>query len=174
MSARRTAIVVMGVAGSGKSTVGAVLARALGLPFVEGDALHGEANIAKMRAGEPLTDSDRAPWLAAIGGVLADEARFPRGVVVACSALKVRYRDTLRTRAGSTRFLFLDLPPALAATRVRQRHGHFMPAKLIPSQFAALEHPSQSETDVTRLDASAPVATLVECAVAALARDPRG
>src|SRR5690348_2657036 len=98
----------MGVSASGKSTVGEALARALSLPFVEGDELHSRHNIQKMSHGEPLTDEDRAPWLRAIGSLLGDDTRRPRGVVVACSALKAAYRDVLRAASPAVRFVYLD------------------------------------------------------------------
>ncbi|WP_394553784.1 gluconokinase [Agromyces sp. MMS24-JH15] len=138
------AIVVMGVSGSGKSTVGAALAEALGLAFVDGDDLHPPANVAKMAAGVPLDDDDRAPWLRAVGLRLAEGE-----VVVACSALRVRYRDRLRELATGTRFVFLDLDRDELARRLGQRPGHFMPASLLDSQLAALERPDASEGVLT-------------------------
>jgi gluconokinase len=166
----RLPIVVMGVSASGKSTVGAALARALTLPFVDGDELHNRHNIEKMSRGEPLTDEDRAPWLAAIASVLADEARYPRGVVVACSALKASYRSQLRAASPAARIVFLDASPQLIAERMAARRHHFMPATLAASQFAALERPDLTDRGVVRLDAALPVEALVEAARRSLQR----
>ena len=130
-------VVVMGVSGSGKSTVGAALAQRLRVPFVDGDDLHPPANVAKMAAGHPLDDHDRYPWLEAIGEWLAahDEA----GGVVASSALKRKYRDQLRHHARRAEFVNLPGPPKVIAARQATRPGHFMPASLLTSQFATLE-----------------------------------
>jgi len=133
-------VVVMGVSGSGKTTVGAALADALGLPFVDGDSLHPAANVAKMAAGIPLDDADRAPWLDAIGAVLAAGP-----VVVACSALKRAYRDRLRAAAPALQLVFLDGSPSLLASRMAARPGHFMPTTLLDSQLATLERPEPDE-----------------------------
>jgi len=137
-------VVVMGVSGSGKTTVGAALADALGLRFVDGDAMHPAANVAKMAAGIPLDDADRAPWLDAIGAVLADGP-----VVVACSALKRAYRDRLRAAAPDLQLVFLDGAPALLASRMAARPGHFMPTSLLDSQLATLERPDPDEHALT-------------------------
>jgi len=137
-------VVVMGVSGSGKTTVGAALADALGLRFVDGDALHPAANVAKMAAGIPLDDADRAPWLDAIGAVLADGP-----VVVACSALKRAYRDRLRAAAPGLQLVFLDGDRALLASRMAARPGHFMPTSLLDSQLATLERPDPDEHALT-------------------------
>lgn len=166
----RLAVVVMGVSASGKSTVGAALARTLSLPYVEGDELHGRHNIEKMSRGEPLTDEDRAPWLSAIASLLANEDRYPRGVIVTCSALKARYREKLRAAARAVRFVFLDASPELIASRMAGRHHHFMPPALAASQFAALERPASTETDVTTLDAALPLESIVDAARRALVR----
>lgn len=149
-------VVVMGVSGSGKSTVGSALAAALGVGFVDGDALHPAANVEKMAAGRPLGDDDRWPWLARVRGTLRQEA----GVVVACSALARRYRDLLR-QADGTRFVFLDVPEEEATRRLAQRPQHFMEASMVASQFAALERPADDETDVVVLDSVRPVDELV-------------
>lgn len=130
-------VVVMGVSGTGKSTVGGLLAGALGVPYAEADAFHPPANIAKMSAGTPLTDDDRAPWLQAIGAWARDRAGL--GGVVSCSALKRRYRDTLRTAAPGLFFLHLNGERELIAERLGGRAGHFMPTALLDSQFADLE-----------------------------------
>lgn len=151
----RVAIIVMGVAGSGKTTVGRALSKALGVPFIDGDDLHAAAARAKMAQGIALDDMDRMPWLDRIGAALADEARYPQGAVVACSALRGIYRDRLRTRVGpQLRFLFLQGDKALMRQRVARRKGHYMPVSLIDSQFAALE-PPEAESDVVTMAADA-------------------
>jgi gluconokinase len=130
-------VVVMGVSGSGKSTVGAALAQRLRVPFADADDLHPAANIAKMSAGQALDDHDRRPWLETIGGWLAEHVGT--GGVVSCSALKRRYRDQLRHHAPSVVFLHLDGSHDVIAARQASRPGHFMPASLLHSQFATLE-----------------------------------
>lgn len=136
-------VVVMGVAGAGKSAVGERLAARLAVPFVDGDALHPESNVAKMTAGSPLTDEDRWPWLAIVGTTLA-EAR-QSGLVVACSALRVSYRDAIRVHAPSTVFVHLDGSVELLRQRLGARAGHFMPPALLDSQLAVLEPLGQLE-----------------------------
>jgi gluconokinase len=126
----------MGVSGSGKSTVGSALAQRLRVPFVDADTLHPPANIAKMAAGEPLDDDDRNPWLEQVGRWLADHQA---GGVVACSALKRKYRDQLRKHCPRVEFLHLSGSPNLIGSRLAARTGHFMPAELLQSQFDALE-----------------------------------
>jgi len=135
----RVSVVVMGVSGCGKSTVGALLASGLGVPFVDGDGLHPPANIAKMSAGIPLTDDDRWPWLRAVAARLAES-----DVVIACSALRRIYRDNLRAVAPTTRFVLLDGRRELLAERMT-RPGHFMPLALLDSQLATLERPDSDE-----------------------------
>ena len=135
-------VVVMGVSGTGKSTIGAALADALGLPFVEGDDLHPETNRAKMAAGIPLTDADRAPWLDAVA------AGLDRPVVVACSALKRRYRDRLRKAAPHLVLVYLHGTPELLAARMEGREGHFMPTALLRSQLDTLEAPDGDESPI--------------------------
>ncbi len=164
----RELIVVMGVSGCGKTTVGRALARALGLPFLEGDALHDARSIAKMSRGKPLDDEDRAPWLDAIGRALGAASRYPEGLVVACSALKRAYRDRLRAVAGGVRFVFLEAPQPLIERRVAARHHPFMPQSLVASQFRTLEPPAAPETDTVTVDASASVAAAARAAVRAL------
>lgn len=138
--------VVMGVAASGKSTIGARLACALDVPFIDGDDLHPRANVERMAAGIPLTDDDRRPWLLAIAERLHDAKRAGEGLVVACSALKRRYRDLLRTAGeAEVRFVYLKGNRTLLADRMTQRRGHFMPAALLESQLAALEEPAPDE-----------------------------
>lgn len=146
-------VVVMGVAGCGKSAVGERLAALLGLPLVEGDDFHPPGNIAKMRQGLALDDADRAGWLLRLAGELA--AR-PQGAVLTCSALKRAYRQTLRTGGTDVRFLHLALTPEEAGRRVAGRQDHFYPPSLVASQFAALEDPS-GEPGVLAVDATQPV-----------------
>lgn len=143
-------VVVMGVAGCGKSVVGQLLAERLALPLVEGDDFHPPGNIEKMRQGLPLTDADRAGWLAQLAQALG---RHPRGAVLTCSALKRAYRDTLRSAAPEVRFLHLALSQHQAMERVAARTDHFYPPSLVASQFEALEDPSQ-EKGVLAVDAT--------------------
>lgn len=157
-----TAIVVMGVSGCGKSTVGAGLAERLGYRFVEGDSLHPEANVAKMATGTPLTDEDRGPWLDIIGGVLAEGMRQGSGIVVSCSALKKIYRDRLRAACdGALAFVFLDGSVELLTQRMGERKGHFMPASLLASQLATLEDP-RGEPYVAAVDIDAAPEKIVD------------
>jgi gluconokinase len=130
-------IVVMGVSGSGKSTVGAALAQRLRVPFADADDFHPPANIEKMKAGHPLDDADRAPWLDAIGRWLGEHCGA--GGVMSCSALKRRYRDQLRGHCTGTEFLHLSGTPEVIGARQASRPGHFMPASLLASQFDTLE-----------------------------------
>jgi gluconokinase len=172
-AASRPVVVVMGVTGSGKSSVGARLAAALGCRFVEGDTLHPPENIARMSAGIPLTDEDREGWLDAIGRQLAAAAARGEGVVASCSALKRRYRDQLRGHVPGLVFVSLALDPETAQRRVAQRTDHFMPATLVASQFATLEPPAADEASIT-LDARLPVAELVQAASRSLAKATAG
>ena len=156
-AARR--IVLMGVAGCGKSTVGAALAERLGAVYLDGDTLHPPANIAKMSRGEPLTDEDRWPWLAIVGRRLAE----PDGVLIlGCSALKRRYRDLIREEAGApVTFVHLSGSKELIASRMGARTGHFMPTSLIESQFAALEPPTPDENAIA-VDIGEPIGRMVD------------
>jgi gluconokinase len=144
--ADKSVVVIMGVSGTGKSTIGAWLAERLSVPYAEADAFHPRHNIVKMASGTPLDDEDRAPWLDAIGDWAADHASD--GGVVSCSALKRAYRDRLRAAAapGALFFVHLDGDRALIADRMAARFGHFMPQALLDSQFAALE-PLQGDED---------------------------
>ena len=137
---------MMGVSGSGKTAIGARLARALGSEFVEGDDLHPPENVKRMTAGIPLTDDDRRGWLLAIAARLREAKRARIGLVVSCSALKRSYRDLLRS-VGETevRFVYLAGSRALLAERLAQRRGHFMPPALLDSQLSILEEPSPDE-----------------------------
>jgi len=138
--------VIMGVSGSGKSLIGARLARELDIEFVEGDDLHPTANVQRMAAGIPLTDDDRRGWLIAIAARLREAKRAGIGLVVSCSALKRSYRDLLRSRVeADVRFVYLAGSRALLAERLAQRRGHFMPPALLESQLSILEEPSPDE-----------------------------
>jgi gluconokinase len=150
-------VVVMGVAGCGKSTVGAALSRALGLPLVEGDDFHSTASRQKMNQGIALTDADRDGWLDTLS---AELRRRPHGAVLTCSALKRSYRDRLRAASAGLRFVFLDVERDAAVQRVAARAGaHFFSASLVDSQFATLESPV-GEPGVLRLDAEQPIEAL--------------
>ncbi|GAA1714754.1 gluconokinase [Isoptericola hypogeus] len=142
-------LVVMGVAGSGKTTIAGLLAERLGLDLAEADEFHPAENIEKMSSGTPLTDADREPWLAAIRDWLDREADAGRAAVVTCSALKRAYRDELRRARGSVRFVHLAGSPELLAERMTHRTGHFMPPELLPSQLATLEPLGRDEDGIT-------------------------
>jgi gluconokinase len=157
MNTRGMAIVIMGVAGSGKSTLGPVLAGMLGVPFIEGDGFHSESNRQKMQSGIALTDADRDAWLGALCGQLA---QHPDGIVLTCSALKRRYRERLRHARANLHFVFLDLTPEQAAQRAAARRGHFFNTSLVPSQFETLESPTREEAVLT-VDATWPVDEIV-------------
>ena len=163
------AILVMGVCGAGKTTLGRALAQRLGYSFIEGDELHSAANVAKMVAGIPLTDEDRAPWLEHVADALAKATRQGGGVA-ACSALKRRYRDLIRDRNGAPLAI---IHPTLGEDQLRERlarrEGHFMPPGLLASQQAALEPPAADEPAVT-IDASMPVDQQIAQALALLSR----
>lgn len=157
-------VVVMGVAGCGKSTVGAALALRLGAEFLDGDSLHPQSNIDKMASGTPLNDDDRAPWLAEIG------RRFPASnssLVIACSALKRSYRDIIRSADPSVVFVHLHGTPELLNARMTARPGHFMPASLLDSQLATLEPLGVDEAGIV-VDIALPVEDIVDGAAAAL------
>jgi gluconokinase len=149
-------VVIMGVAGCGKSSVGAALAQACGLPLIEGDDFHSAASRDKMNRGIALTDADRDSWLATLGDELR---RRPDGAVLTCSALKRAYRDRLRAAAPGLRFVFLDIDREHALQRVAARASHFFSASLVDNQFATLESPV-GEPGVLRVDALAPIAAL--------------
>jgi gluconokinase len=140
------AIIIMGVSGSGKSTLATLLGKRLDCPFFEGDAFHSDANVEKMRSGEPLTDADRGPWLDALGGAIGDAVRQEGIAVAACSALKRIYRDRLRVAIGApTRFVLLEAGREELVRRINNRPGHYMPSSLIDSQLAILERPGADE-----------------------------
>jgi len=162
-------VVVMGVAGSGKTTIASGLAKTLGVPFVEGDSLHPPANVKKMANGIPLTDEDRWPWLEAIGERIEVERVTGHGVVVSCSALRHAYRDCLRKKVhGPVQFILLDGSPELIGDRMKKRKGHFMPPALLDSQFATLEKPTPDEHAVI-LDISHTVPALLAEAIHSVA-----
>jgi gluconokinase len=171
MSKAPQAVVVMGVCGCGKSTVGERLARELGALYIEGDAFHPPANVARMAAGIALTDADRQGWLETLAAQLAAARRDGRSVVLACSALKRRYRDVLRQGAPDLRVVHLHGERDMLAARVAARPGHYMPASLLDSQLAALQAPAPDECAIT-LDAGIPTETLVQRALAQLQDSP--
>ena len=148
-------VVIMGVTGSGKTTVGRALAERLGWPFYDADDFHPAANVVKMRSGVPLTDADREPWLAALRALLLDLGS--RDAVLACSALRRDFRARL-TDGLDAKVIYLKADPALILERVRARRGHFMPPSLVTSQFEALEEPE----DATTIDAHLAPQQLVE------------
>ncbi len=157
------AIVVMGVSGSGKTTVGEALAERFGIPLLEGDQFHPAANIAKMSAGTPLTDDDRWPWLDAIATAMRDA---PDGVIVTCSSLRRVYRDRLRERAGRpVLFVYLNGSRATLAGRLAARKGHFMPPSLLDSQLATLEPPTPDEPGIVPVSLEPPVEVVVKAAL---------
>ena len=151
-------LVLMGVAGCGKSSVGAELSARTGIPYMDGDDLHSAANVAKMRRGTPLTDADRWPWLERCGQALG---RHPRGLILGCSALRRAYRDVLRQNSGLPDLLFvhLDGSEELLHRRMGERQSHYMPLTLLQSQLATLERPSGDENAIT-VDIEKPVADI--------------
>jgi gluconokinase len=153
-------IVVMGVSGCGKSTVGTRLARELGATFLDADDFHPPDNVERMRAGMALTDAERAPWLDALTARLLAAGAAEEKAVLACSALKRSYRDALRRGAPALTLVHLTGSPALLAERVTARPGHYMPPTLLPSQLATLEPPAADERAIT-LDVAAPTDALV-------------
>ncbi|HYF58016.1 MAG TPA: gluconokinase [Burkholderiaceae bacterium] len=166
-----SAVVVMGVSGCGKTAVGEALARRLGARFVDADDFHPPANVEKMRAGVPLDDADRAPWLATLNALLRDEAAARRPVVLACSALRRRYRDALAEGVPGLRVVHLSGSFELIASRLAARRHRYMPASLLRSQFEALEPPREAVT----VDVSGDVEAVVEAALRGLGEGaPRG
>lgn len=156
----------MGVSGVGKSTVGAALAERLGIPFLDADDLHAPEAVARMRAGEPLTDGDRMPWLARCGAALA---AAPEGAVLACSALARRYRDAILAAAPDAVFVALETDADRVVDRATHRPGHFMPASLVTSQYATYE-PLAPDEPGAAVDAGGPVDEVVAEALRALGR----
>ena len=143
-------VVVMGVAGSGKTTVGRALAASLGRPFFDADDFHPPENIARMRAGVPLTDADREPWLASLCALIERADAAGEDIVLACSALRAQFRERLRAAANDLRYVYLEAGRGVIAHRLAERTGHFMSPDLVTSQFADLEEPD----DALVLDAS--------------------
>jgi gluconokinase len=164
-------LVVMGPAGSGKSTLGVALATRLDVAFLEGDALHSPGSVAKMRAGEPLTDDDRWPWLTRIRGWIDARLAAREGGVVACSALRRAYREVLiHGHEDRVRLVALEADRALLASRLAGRMGHFLPPSLLESQLATLEPPADDERPI-RISAACPVPDAVGAVLRALGRD---
>lgn len=155
------ALVVVGVSGSGKSTIGEALAERLGWRYEDGDGFHPASNVAKMSAGEPLTDNDRRPWLQAIADEIDRACNNGERVVIACSALKRAYRDILLHARTDVRLVFLNGTQELIASRLAARKGHFMPPGLLASQFRTLEPPEPGEHAIT-VSIDAPVETIVD------------
>ena len=156
-------VVVMGVTGCGKTSVGTSLAAYLKCPFFDADDFHPPENVAKMSRGVPLDDNDRESWLAALGALLAEHDK----VVLACSALKAKYREQLAP-ARDVRYVYLRVSPAIAASRVKARANHYMPTSLVASQFEILEEPQNA----LRVDAEAPIETVVDEIVSRLHATP--
>jgi carbohydrate kinase (thermoresistant glucokinase family) len=155
-----TILIVMGVSGGGKSTVARALAERLGWPLAEGDDFHSPANIAKMHSGTALNDADRMPWLEAIAAWIDERRKAGRFGIVTCSALKRAYRDLLSAGRPDVLFIFLKGSPVVMAGHLAGRHGHFMPASLLSSQFETLEEPGRDEPVLT-VDAALPVDAIV-------------
>ena len=160
-------IIVMGVCGSGKSSIGLKVANALGAKFIDGDDLHPRANIQKMAAGNPLNDEDRAPWLERIRDAAYSLERKNELGVIVCSALKKQYRAPIREGNASVSFLFLDGSQSLILERMRARQGHFMREAMVQSQFDTLERPDD-EPGVFRIDIDGTFEQVVDRAVTAL------
>lgn len=159
---RPVIIIVMGVSGCGKSTVGRLVAGQLGFEFRDGDDFHPAANVAKMRAGTPLNDADRKPWLEAIAAYMRSTHNEGRGAVVACSALKEAYRDILLRKEPWVRFVHLTGPREVIAERLKARAGHFMPPTLLDSQFATLETPPDAWSEDLRRPPEEIAASIIE------------
>ena len=165
------ALIVMGVSGSGKSTIAVALAERLGWTFEDGDRFHPASNVAKMSAGHPLNDEDRWPWLEAIADEIGRVCEAGGHVVIACSALKRAYRDVLGRGRKDVRLVFLDGSQALIADRLAKRKGHFMPPGLLDSQFKTLEPPAADERPIA-VSIDAPVETIIDNIVAQLGTRP--
>lgn len=157
-------LVIMGVAGAGKTTIGRLLADELAWSFIDGDDFHSPDNRARMAAGIPLTDADRNPWLAALNTFLQDSGRAGRNVVLACSALKRQYRQKLTEGVAGNIYVYLQVDPVTLANRLRNRPDHFMPAGLLSSQLSALEEPDEGLT----VDATPPPDQVVAAILNAL------
>lgn len=164
MSKRPVHLLVMGVAGTGKTTIGEGLAERFGLEFAEGDAFHSEANKAKMAAGHPLTDEDRWPWLRALRDWMTLQAAKGRSSVVACSALREAYRDVLREADGEVFFIHLVLPEDVNVERLTSRHGHYMQTGMLDSQLSTLEALSETEDGLEAVNVGEPTEVVAEIA----------
>ncbi|MGB7802057.1 gluconokinase [Buttiauxella sp.] len=162
-------VILMGVSGTGKSTVGEALARAMQAKFIDGDDLHPRQNISKMASGQALTDDDRLPWLERISDVIFSIEQKNESGVLVCSALKKHYRDRLRAGNSNVRFVWLKGDYEVVLNRMRQRKGHFMPEALLQSQFAALETPGHDEPDIIPVDIIPTVDLIVSRSLALLA-----
>ena len=167
-----TVLVIMGVSGSGKSTVGIQLARRLGWAFKEGDELHPAANIAKMRKGEPLTDADRAPWLCGVAAWIDVWLSNGTSGVITCSALRRSYRQYLTAGRPQVAFVYLEGEEAVLRARLETRRGHFMAPSLLSSQLATLEAPSEDESVMT-VDIDQPISAQIDAIEAGLTGDLR-
>lgn len=169
VSKNPTAIIVMGVSGSGKTSIAAGIAEKMGVSFIEGDSLHPASNVEKMSKGIPLDDADRMPWLDRIGADIAEALARREGIVVSCSALKRIYRDRLRREAaGPLHFVYLEGSKALLTRRMGERKGHFMPPSLLESQLATLEVPT-GEPGVVTVDIDNNIDAIVAAALEGLA-----
>ena len=165
-------VVVMGVSGTGKTTLAEALASGMHWPFAEGDAFHPQANVDKMHAGIPLTDEDRWPWLRLIGDWMTEQEDAGRSAVVTCSALRRAYRDLLRDGRPGVRFLHVVVPPEVIAERLGHREGHYMPPSLLASQLATLE-PLQPDEPGVEIPAYGSPTEVLAAALAALGLTPR-
>ncbi|HEY9494571.1 MAG TPA: gluconokinase [Intrasporangium sp.] len=166
-SADPEVIIVMGVSGSGKSTVAKGISAVMGWEFAEGDDFHSEANVAKMRSGQALTDEDRWPWLESIGSWISAKEAAGESAVVTCSALRRAYRDLLRRGRPHVRFLHVIAPAEVIRDRMEHRAGHYMPASLLPSQIATLEPLEEDESGTSVTNEGTP-AQVLDRALAAL------
>lgn len=172
MSERPVHLVVMGVAGTGKTTIGEGLAERVGVVFAEGDAFHSDANKAKMAAGHPLTDEDRWPWLRSLRDWMSEQASEGHSSVVACSALRQSYRDVLREADGDVFFVHLVLPEDVNLDRLTSRPGHYMKTGMLNSQLATLEPLAETEEGIEAVNVGAPKEVVAE--VAGLVEDEFG
>ena len=162
-------VVITGVSGAGKTTVGKLLAASLHWPFHDADDLHPASNVDKMRRGESLTDADRMPWLAAVAELIRSTDRAGQNAVIACSALRAVYRATLTAASDNVRLVFLDVPREIVSARIESRSGHFMPVSLVASQFNTLEPPE----DALWVDACQSPSEIVDRICGALGVRPR-
>ena len=167
-------VVVAGVAASGKSTVGRMIADRLGWPFTDADSLHPAANVAKMHAGHALTDADRQPWLAAVTARIDGYLEAGQSAVLACSLLRRTYRDQLTADRPTVRIVFLDVSRAELTRRLSSRHGHFFPATLLDSQLADLEPPQPAERQLVVAEVGQPPAVIADEVIDRLQLSPSG